>query len=366
MGDSSCSISSKQRRTFSSMSSSEGKEANVLLIGSGGVGTIVAYGIDYVGKSRLDIVVRRDYDQVSKNGYDIDSCDYGQISNWKPTNIYPSADAAAEEANASGLKYDFIVICTKNLPDVLKLEDVVAPLVTDEYTTIVLMQNGFDLARPFFAKFPKNVVVSGVSHIGSHNHNGKVKQTQQDRTYIAYFENPNLDHEIQERNTKRFISIYSNDKNSCGYYPSAKENRYMKLVYNATMNTVCALTGVDTGRLEYSGGLEKISIPAMREVVAVAKADGVDLPANCISNAIHSDDGDWFTPSMAVDVQKGNPIELEVIVGNLLTVARELNVETPTLNLLYELLKVVQFRLKEKQGLVSLPEKRPIHDKFWC
>lgn len=140
----------------------------------------------------------------------------------------------------------------------------------------------------------------------------------------------------------------------------------MKLVYNATMNTVCALTGVDTGRLEYSGGLEKISIPAMREVVAVAKADGVDLPANCISNAIHSDDGDWFTPSMAVDVQKGNPIELEVIVGNLLTVARELNVETPTLNLLYELLKVVQFRLKEKQGLVSLPEKRPIHDKFWC
>ena len=66
------------------------------------------------------------------------------------------------------------------------------------------------------------------------------------------------------------------------------------------------------------------------------------------------------------DVQKGNPIELEVIVGNLLTVARELNVETPTLNLLYELLKVVQFRLKEKQGLVSLPEKRPIHDKFWC
>ena len=68
---------------------------------------------------------------------------------------------------------------------------------------------------------------------------------------------------------------------------------------------------------------------------------------------------------MGVDVQKGNPIELEVILGNLLTVARELKVETPTLDILYELLKVVQFRLKEKQGLITLPEERPINDKHW-
>lgn len=343
----------------------DGEKANVLLIGSGGVGTIVAYGIDYVGKSRLDLVVRRDYETVKESGYDIDSCDYGEITGWKPDNIFPSVEDAGQAAVSDGFEYDFIVICTKNLPDVLKLEDLIEPVVVPGYTTIVLMQNGFDLARPFFQKYPENVVVSGVSHIGSHNHNGKVKQTQQDRTYIAYFENPNLSAEVQESRSKGFIAIYSNDKNSCKYYPSAKETRYMKLVYNATMNTVCSLTGVDTGRLELCGGLEAISIPAMREVVAVAKADGVDLPADCISNAIHSDDGDWFTPSMAVDVAKGNPIELEVILGNLLTVARELKVETPTLSLLYELLKVVQFRLKEKQGLVTLPEKRPIHDKFW-
>ena len=68
---------------------------------------------------------------------------------------------------------------------------------------------------------------------------------------------------------------------------------------------------------------------------------------------------------MLVDVKKGNPIELDVILGNLLLVAKELSVETPVLTTLYNLLKVVQYRLKEKQGLFTLPEERPISDKYY-
>lgn len=334
---------------------------NILLVGAGGVGTIVAYGIDFVGKSNLSIVVRRDYKKVKENGYSIDSIDYGSLSGWKPQNIYPTVDAAA----ASKVTFDFIVVCTKNLADIFKVEDLVEPVVTPEVTAIVLMQNGFDLGRPFFEKYPNNVVISGVSHIGSHNHNGSIVQTQNDKSLISYFENPNLAKNIQEAKTREFISLYSNEKNNCTYFPDAKWYRYRKLVYNATLNTVCALTGVDTGRLEFSGGLESVSIPAMREVVAVAKADGVDLPSDVINCVVHSDDGDWFEPSMRVDVKKGNPIELEVILGNLLQVAKELNVDVPVLTVLYNLLKVVQFRLKESQGMITLPEERPIKNKVY-
>lgn len=334
---------------------------NVLLIGAGGVGTIVAYGIDCLDKSNLSIVVRRDYEKVKDAGYNIQSVDYGSVDSWKPQKIYPTVDAAA----ASGVVYDYVIVTTKNLPDVFKVEELVEPVVTPQITTIVLMQNGFDLGRPFFAKYPMNVVISGVSHIGSHNSGGVVHQTQKDKSLVSYFENPNLSKELQEEKTKQFISIYSNGKNNCTYFPDAKWYRYRKLVYNATLNTVCALTGVDTGRLEFSGGLESVSIPAMREVVEVAKADGVELPNDVINLVVHSDDGDWFEPSMLVDVKKGNALELEVILGNLLQVARELGVETPVLSLVYNLLKVVQFRLKEQQGLIVLPEKRPITDKVF-
>ncbi|VEU23578.1 DEKNAAC104636 [Brettanomyces naardenensis] len=334
---------------------------NVLLIGVGGVGSIVAYGIDFTGKADISVVVRRDFEKVSKVGYELKSIDYGDIKGWKPKHIYPSVEAAAKDVPV----YDFVVITTKNLPDVVKPEELAEPAITPEKTTVVLIQNGFDIGRPFIEKYPNNFCLSGVSHIGSHNNNGVVTQTQHDECLISYFINPNLAIEDQKRKAEEFISIYSNEKNAVTYFPDAKWYRYRKLVYNASLNTVCALTGVDTGRLDLAGTLESVSIPAMREVIKVAKADGVTLPADIINTVVHSDDGDWFEPSMRVDVKKGNPIELEAILGNLLRVAKELNVETPYLQILYNLLKAVQFRLKEGKGMNNLPEKRPISDKVY-
>lgn len=331
-------------------------KADVLLIGAGGVGTIVAYGIHHVGKSNLSLVVRRDYEKVKHAGYEIESCDYGSIKGWEPDSIYADVAAAA----ASKIVYDFVIVATKNLPDVVKVEELIEPIVTLEKTAIVLMQNGFDFARSYFNKYPRNIVISGVSHIGSHNYGGAIHQTQNDKSLISYFDNPNLPKGIQEAKTKEFISLYSNEKNNCTYFPDAKWYRYRKLVYNATLNTVCALTGVDTGRLELSGGMESVSIPAMHEVIAIAKADGVQLPEDIVNLVVHSDDGDWFEPSMRVDVKKGNPMELEVILGNLLEVAKELNVETPVLNVLYNLTRLCNSNLRKVKVCFHCPKSGPL------
>lgn len=333
---------------------------NILLVGTGGVGTIVACGLLYNKKTTVSVVVRSDYKKVMEKGWQINSCDYGYLESWKPDFIYPTVEEAAKEN-----VYDFIILTTKNLPDVVKPETVISAAITPKVTTIVLIQNGFDLGRPFIAKYPENFCLSGVSHIGSHNHNGIITQTQNDKCLISYFDNPNLDKESQESKAKEFVDLYSNDKNTISYFPDVKWYRYRKLVYNATLNTVCALTGIDTGRLEMAGTLESVSLPAMREVIQVAKVDGVDLPEDVINCVVHSDDGDWFKPSMLVDIEKGNPIELEVILGNLLTVAKELKVETPVLTILYELLKAKQFKLKEERGLVIVPKERPSNDKVY-
>lgn len=334
---------------------------NVLLIGAGGVGAIVAYTLDRNGKSDLSIVVRRDYDKVSQTGYDIDSIDYGHVKGWKPKQIYHSVEAAS-----SGVPYDFVIVSTKNLPDVIKMEDVVEPVITPGVTTIVLIQNGFDNGRPYIAKYPENVCLSGVSHIGSHNHNGVIDQSQPDKCVISYFENTNLALDLQKEKAEQFVDLYSNDINDVSYFADVKWYRYRKLVYNATLNTVCALVDLDTGRLQMSGTLESVSIPAMREVIKVAKSDGVELPKDIINEIVHSDDGGYFEPSMRVDVRKGNPIELETILGSLLRVAREKNVDTPVLDLVYKLLEAVQFRLKEGKGIITVPEDRPEDDKHYA
>lgn len=331
-----------------------------LLIGPGGIGCMGAFTIDYNKKVNCSIVVRRDYEKVKENGYTIDSIDYGKIDSWKPSNVF----ANVEEAANSGLKFDYVAVATKNISDIVKVEDLIEPIIS-ENTVIVLIQNGFGIDKPIIKKFPKNICLSGVSHMGSHNDKGHIHHIQHDKLVISPFENPNLPTEVQVQAAKDFIDIYANDKVTCIYFESAKWYRYRKLVYNATLNTTCALTGVDTGRLDACGGLESIAVPAMKEVVAVAAADGITLPEDVVNLICHGDDGDYFEPSMLVDVKKGNPIELEAILGSLLDTAEELKVPTPTLSLLYKLLQVVQFRLKEANGYVKLPEKRPISDKFY-
>lgn len=332
----------------------------VLVIGTGGVGTIVAYELALVGKCVVSIVIRRDYEKVSSQGYDIHSCVHGDISGWKPDKIF----ATVEEAGKTQ-EYDFVVVSTKNLPDITKVEELIDPVVTEGKTTVVMMQNGFDIGRPVIAKYPRNCCLSGVSHIGSHNHSGVITQTQKNKCLMSYFINENISKDAQRELCEQFVTLLTHPNNDIIYFEDCKWYRYRKLVYNATLNTVAALTRLDTGRLFLSGGLEAVSVPAMREVIKIAKADGVELPEDVINLVVHSDDGDWFRPSMLIDVEKENPIELEVILGNLLTVAKRLSVEAPVLSLLYQLLKIVQYGLKEKAGYFELPEERPISDRIF-
>ena len=333
---------------------------NILLIGTGGVGTIVALGLTYTDKATVSVVVRSDYKKVKEEGWEINSVDYGQLKGWKPHHIYPSVEEASQSQ-----EFDYVVITTKNLPDVIKPEDVAASAITNGKTTIVLIQNGFDLGRPFITKYPQNYCLSGVSHIGSHNYSGVIKHTQHDKCIISYFDNANLEKSLQEAKAHEFIELYANEKNEVSFFEDVKWYRYRKLVYNATLNTVCALTRIDTGRLFMSGTLESVSVPAMKEIISIAKADGVSLPDDIVNTIVHSDDGDWFKPSMLVDVEKGNPVELEVILGNVLTVAAELKVETPILTLLYNLLKAVQFKLMEERVLIKVPKIRPENTRYF-
>jgi ketopantoate reductase len=62
-------------------------KAKVLLIGSGGVGTMAAYALESGGKAAVTAVLRSNYDAVNKNGFDIDSIEHGSdIKGFRPTN----------------------------------------------------------------------------------------------------------------------------------------------------------------------------------------------------------------------------------------------------------------------------------------
>lgn len=106
--------------------------------------------------------------------------------------------------------------------------------------------------------------------------------------------------------------------------------------------------------------MDKIVRPAMKEVIAIAKADGVTLPEGIDEAMIRSDDGEYYPPSMLIDVRKNQYTEYKTILGTALETAQDLGVEAPVLSLLCSLLEVIQYRTMESHGRIVLPEKRPL------
>lgn len=56
---------------------------NIILIGSGGVGTIAALVLSNSGRARVTTVLRSKYDYVNAHGWNINSIDHGVIKGWK-------------------------------------------------------------------------------------------------------------------------------------------------------------------------------------------------------------------------------------------------------------------------------------------
>lgn len=332
------------------------QKTKVLIVGLGGVGILAAYALSLKPEVELSTIIRSDYNVATTRGFNIESVDYGTVNSFKPQHIYRSVNEAKEDHQ----EFDFVVVATKNTPDVHDTFAPYAEAVTEGKTTIVLIQNGLGIEKAVIKKFPKNIVLSGVSMISSTNFNGDVEHVVSDELGIGYFQNPNLPEDVQLNKAKNFVALYNNGKNRCYLDEDVQYARWRKLIYNASFNTIGAITDLDAGRVQEFGGTDTLIIPIMKEIIAIAKSEGVELSEDLMDVMIKSDDGEWYAPSMLVDVRKGNQIELEIIVGNALQVAKENNVSTPVLTTVYQLLKLLQWRLKEQNGLVVMPEKRPI------
>jgi ketopantoate reductase len=60
-------------------------KSRILIVGTGGIGTVSAYSLEKGGQAEVTAVMRSNYEAAMKNGIDIDSVQYGQVKGWKPT-----------------------------------------------------------------------------------------------------------------------------------------------------------------------------------------------------------------------------------------------------------------------------------------
>jgi 2-dehydropantoate 2-reductase len=332
-------------------------KANILLIGFGGVGTIVSYTLEHLGRSQITVVCKPERKENLENGYRIESLNYGIIENYIPSHIVENTAEAMQNFGP----FDYIIITTKNIPDISPIVDIISDCYDDQ-STIVLIQNGINNELPIFEKYPNSTVISGITLINTTLYHDTVKHLGRDKIKFGPFINPNINKDLQIKKCKKFVELYANPNNTTEYEGDVKLTRWRKLVYNACINTTCALANVDLGRADIFGGINSIIKPAMKEVIKVAKSEGVNLPEEVIDVMCRGEDGVYYPPSMLVDVRNGNYIEHVVIIGNVVEIAEKNNISVPTLTVLNNLLKLVQLRTMETKGRIILPKTRPLSE----
>jgi 2-dehydropantoate 2-reductase len=116
---------------------------------------------------------------------------------------------------------------------------------------------------------------------------------------------------------------------------------WQKMVWNAPLNAICALTRQPAGVCVER--IEPLVRRAMSEVVAVAAADGVTLPAPLIDAMIATTRRDFprTEPSMLQDVRRGRPTEVDILQGEVIARAAQHGVDVPVLGTLDALMRAM-------------------------
>lgn len=271
--------------------------------------------------------------------------------------------------------FNYVVVTTKNIPDGpphSTVPHILEPILKSNsslsnkwFTNILLVQNGIDIEKDIIETFSKDqfqyTVLSGIQFIGSTKiGSGNIKQIGKDHITVGPFLQSDPD---AIKASHAFIQLYDNKGiNFVEFDQRVRYNRWKKLLYNAAINTATALVQLDVPRcLEFSKGNDsstefQIFIPAMREIVKIAATEGIVLDEQFIEFFTNITRNKMFRPSMCVDVDKGQLMELEVILGNPIRIAKKNGVETPVLSMLYNLLILVQGKLLERNNLIQFDE----------
>ncbi len=120
--------------------------------------------------------------------------------------------------------------------------------------------------------------------------------------------------------------------------------QWSKLIFNATVNTVAALTGLPHdahfAALERPTDLGHLVFGLMDEGKAVAAAAGVELNEDPWEmNVLATQRGSAHYPSMLEDVEAHRRTEIDTITGALVREARRLGVPTPLHETMERLIK---------------------------
>src|SRR3954469_6115276 len=230
---------------------------------------------------------------------------------------------------------DIVLFCVK-LWDVESAGEAIKPLVGPD-TAVIPLQNGIDAAERLLPILGPKAVMGGVAQISASIVAPGV--IQQVGTFMRM-----IFGELDGKRSKRAEDFFALCLKA-GFEATLSEqiltDLWMKFILLASNASMMAATRQPIGKLRDDPDLRPIFVSAYKEVVDVGRAKGVALPTDAVERIVGftSHMPPAMKASMALDLDRGNRLELPWLGGKVVELGRQLGVPTPTHSTMAAMLK---------------------------
>jgi len=230
---------------------------------------------------------------------------------------------------------DCVLFCVKTYDTADAAADL-DPLL-DADTTVVSFQNGVDNERWIADAVGEEHVVGGVAYIFSTiAEPGVVRHTDGPARFV-YGE---LDGERTER-IERFHEAMDSPGIEGVLADDVRIELWRKFALICAQSGMTAATRLPIGDIRGTEPTWEMYQQVIEEVVAVGRAEGIDLPEDTVEERLSfvRDLDAGASSSLAYDLSHENPLELEALNGSVVRHAEETGVDAPMNRAVYALLR---------------------------
>src|SRR5688572_2438009 len=299
----------------------------IAVIGSGGVGGAFGAALAQAGADVTFVARGAHLEAMRANGLRVAS-PRGDM------HIHPCK--ATDNPAAIG-QVDVVLFCVK-LWDVESAGAAIKSLIGPN-TAVIPLQNGIDAADRLIPILGSAAVMGGLAQISATvEKSGVIRQTG---TFmkIVFGE---LDGRMSGRGAA-FLSMCQKAGFDVALTDAIQTALWEKFVTVAVNSSVVSLIRLPFGKLREDTDVMALFSASFAEVISLGRALGVKLPPDMQARM---EQATWnfpptMKPSMAVDLLRGNRLELPWLAGKVVALGKQLGVPTPVFSVMYAALKQI-------------------------
>ena len=305
----------------------------IVIVGPGAMGCLFAA---FLSKSKEEIWLldknKENAAKINELGISVE----GASGSWQAK---PKTTANVEDI----AKADLILICVKSFHTKQALEQI-KPLL-QQNTKIMTLQNGIGNIEIISELTGEERVIGGITNEGATLiETGKIRHAGRGETLIG-----TIDGKVPVE-IRSIREIFNKVGLQTKLSRDIKGLIWSKLIINAGINALTAITRLSNGRLTEFEGTKRILREAVTEATRIAKRKRIKLiyddPLAKVEAVCEGTSGN--ISSMLQDVLKNKRTEIDFINGVIVRLGQELGIAVPTNKLLVDLIKTIESSYKQR------------------